>query len=112
MARANETLDSNVHSSLRHNLANHGNLPDLDDMQELVIYLTLLFIVLSWMMREIHIVFFTSEFRQQMNVVAHRPIPVDDPLTRDAVLTTSTSTTRLRTRSRSPPAALLGDVDA
>jgi hypothetical protein len=38
-------------SSLRHNLANHGNLPDLDDVQELLVYLTLLFIVLSWMLR-------------------------------------------------------------
>ena len=47
-------------SSLRHNLANHGNLPDLDDVQELLVYLTLLFIVLSWMLREIHIAFFTT----------------------------------------------------
>ena len=50
----------NAHSSLRHNLANHGNLPDFDDVQELLLYLTLLVIVLSWMMREIHIAFFTT----------------------------------------------------
>jgi len=47
-------------SQVSHNLANHGNLPDLDDMQELLVYLTLLMIVLSWMMREIHIAFFTA----------------------------------------------------
>ena len=49
-----------AHSSHSHNLANHGSLPDLDDVQELLVYLTLLFIVLSWMMREIHIAFFTT----------------------------------------------------
>lgn len=44
-----------------HNLANHGMLPDEDDIRELLVYLTLLFIVLSWMLREIHIAFFTED---------------------------------------------------
>ena len=48
-------------SALTHNLANHGSLPDLDDVQELVVYLTLLLVVLSWMLREIHLAFFTGE---------------------------------------------------
>ena len=58
--RASKTQKQAPASSLRHNLANHGNLPDLDDVQELLVYLTLLFIVLSWMLREIHVAFFTT----------------------------------------------------
>jgi hypothetical protein len=30
-------------------------------MRELLVYVTLLFIVLSWMLREIHLAFFTQE---------------------------------------------------
>jgi hypothetical protein len=45
----------------KHNLANHGMLPDQDDMRELLVYVTLLFIVLSWMLREVHLAFFTQE---------------------------------------------------
>jgi len=69
-----------AHSSHRHNLANHGSLPDLDDVQELLVYLTLLFIVLSWMMREIHIAFFTTgKSHWYLHTLARgqrRPIPV------------------------------------
>ena len=60
------------HSSLRHNLANHVSLPDLDDVQEPLVYLTLLFIVLSWMLREIHIAFFTTGL--PFNVDRHNPL--------------------------------------
>lgn len=66
------TSVDNPHSSLRHNLANHGNLPDFDDVQELLLYLTLLVIVLSWMMREIHIAFFTTGFFLQQPLLASR----------------------------------------
>ena len=57
-----ESTTTSISTRLKqHSLANHGMLPDKDDVQELVIYLTLLFIVLSWMLREIHIAFFTED---------------------------------------------------
>ena len=55
---ANHDGAHKIPSSLTHNLANHGSLPDMDDVHELIVYLTLLIVVLSWMLREIHIAFF------------------------------------------------------
>jgi len=66
-------------SQVSHNLANHGNLPDLDDMQELLVYLTLLMIVLSWMMREIHIAFFTTVTRVSHRERSPTPLRVRQP---------------------------------
>ena len=45
----------------QHSLANHGMFPDKEDMRELVVYVTLLFIVLSWMLREVQLAFFTQD---------------------------------------------------
>jgi len=42
-----------------------------DDVQELVLYLTMMLIVVSWMLREIHIAFF-SRSRAEEGLVSSR----------------------------------------
>lgn len=54
------------------NLANHKMLPNKDDIQELLVYLTLLFIVLSWMLREIHLAFFAASNDPESSSSARR----------------------------------------
>ena len=58
---AAELKTSCAHDKKKHSLSNHGMFPDQEDVRELIIYVTLLFIVLTWMFREVHLAFFTQE---------------------------------------------------
>mmetsp|Transcript_1786 Transcript_1786/g.4291 ORF Transcript_1786/g.4291 Transcript_1786/m.4291 type:complete len:81 (+) Transcript_1786:87-329(+) len=45
-------------SEAHHSKGQLHALPNQNDFQEVVVYLTMLFIVMSWMLREIHMAFF------------------------------------------------------
>jgi hypothetical protein len=66
------STETSLPSHSLHNMANHGMLPDKDDIQELFVYLTLLFIVLSWMLREIHLAFFSAASDPESSSSARR----------------------------------------